>query len=178
MQTRKVTAAVLAISWFVVIAGIVFAGMVSESKGAETAWTADIFVSDKSPNEDAGIFNKDRRQKRKPKDKEEPRVTPYDPETAPEFDKPILDSDESDPKKRKGFFRNLFSKINLENIVEVVVPLLAVFGGFKMGTSDTSIKMLLTTLSALKKEKFNEILKDVPRSDAKNPVPEPDTAGE
>ena len=58
--------------------------------------------------------------------------------------------------------------------MELIIPLLAGFGGFQIGTSKPSLKMILTIISKLKKDQFSEIIKDfIPKDE---PEPEPDSS--
>ena len=167
MSKRKASI-VLALVWMtVVMAGLLAAARVH---GAEQYVTAEVtFDADGAVVKDrAGNFL--RRQKREPD--EPPRTEPYDPNTAPIFDFPGDTAIEQFLPEGTSL-SGLLGQIDLGNIMELIMPLLALFGGFQMGTSKPSVKMFLTLISKLKKDQFGEIIKDfIPKDD---PEPDPDS---
>lgn len=159
MSKRKVSI-VLALAWLTVV---VMSIVAVQARGAERYGTAEIIFDKQGGvvDKDSGIFG----NRRKPKENEEPRTEPYDPNTAPKFDFPSADS----PLKGTSL-AGLFAQIDFDNLIELIVPLLALFGGFQIGSSDPSIKMILTLIRKLKGDKFGEIIKSITKSDDPAPV--------
>ncbi len=169
MAMRKISIGV-ALIW---MAAIVLT-VVAVAQGAERDYrgenTAEIIFNEQGEavNGETGIFF----NRKKTPEKEEPRTEPYDPNTAPEFDFPEDEVAPTDSTERRSIM-DIFSRIDFDNLFGLVVPLLASFGGFKIGTSDPSIKMLLTVISKIKKDKFGEIVDSITKPPVPTPDPEP-----
>ena len=166
MSKRKASI-VLAVVWMMALVIGLLATV--QANGSEEYITAEVIY-----NADGEIVGHDamgwRRRKNDPD--EPPRTEPYDPNTAPQFEFPgdkVIDQFLPEGTSLGG----LFEQIDFANIMELIIPLLAGFGGFQIGTSKPSLKMILTIISKLKKDQFGEIIKDfIPKDD---PEPEPDS---
>ena len=152
----------LAFVWLALILSLIGVAQYANGAPLDRPITAEIILDKHgvAVEKDSGLF----RNRKKP---EPDRTEPYNPDTAPQFDFPGDELDSEDTA-----LTNIMDNLDFDTIMELVVPLLALFGGFQLGTSDPSVKTILTVLSKiLKKGKFREIADSID----KPTDPEPDT---